>query len=353
MSHQRTWTAVMVMTVLASGGPAVGQGLTLDPQQIIQAGGVNIDVGTYSVPSLVRWDADDLHDLLVGQGDGKVRVYLNIGTSDAPSFDVFSYVQDGGSDLSVGSSGCMGSFPRAVDWDRDGRLDLIVGESGSGYVKFFKNTAEGPGDPPQFNGATDLTHGPGTEVIAASSRCTPTIVDWNNDGNHDLITGGLDGCVRYYQNASPSGMPALAQAAPVMVPVAGGGSEPLDVGARSSPAVADMDGDGRKDLVIGQTDGKLRFYSNVGSDDAPAFSNFAYVQYDTGGGVLADIDLPGSARSRPAVCDWNADGNLDLLVGGGDGLVRLYPGTPDPATIILLLAGSLTFLIGRRSARPR
>ena len=38
------------------------------------------------------------------------------------------------------------------------------------------------------------------------------------------------------------------------------------------------------------------------------------------------IDLPGIPRSRPYVCDWTGDGSLDLLVGAGDGIVRLYQG---------------------------
>ena len=55
----------------------------------------------------------------------------------------------------------------------------------------------------------------------------------------------------------------------------------------------------------------------------------AYPEYDDLPGGLP-IDLPGYARSRPAVCDWTGDGALDLLVGAGDGLVRLYQG-PEPA----------------------
>jgi len=47
------------------------------------------------------------------------------------------------------------------------------------------------------------------------------------------------------------------------------------------------------------------------------------------------IDLPGSPRSRPAVCHWTGDGHFgpkdgywDLLVGSGDGKIRLYRGIP-------------------------
>jgi hypothetical protein len=49
--------------------------------------------------------------------------------------------------------------------------------------------------------------------------------------------------------------------------------------------------------------------------------------------VLSDgvpIDLAGTPRTRPFVCDWTGDGLLDVLVGAGDGLVRLYRGLAYP-----------------------
>jgi len=91
---------------------------------------------------------------------------------------------------------------------------------------------------------------------------------------------------------------------------------------RSSPVVADLDADGRKDILAGNTEGQLLFYRNAGRDDAPEFFASEYVS--SGGSV---VDLPGLARSRPFVCDWNDDGAPDILVGGGDGRVRLYLGS--------------------------
>ena len=90
---------------------------------------------------------------------------------------------------------------------------------------------------------------------------------------------------------------------------------------RSSVAVADLDGDGRKDLLVGNTNGQLFFFRNLGTDAAPSFNGSVLIQV---GGV--PFDLSGSTRSRPFVGDFNGDGVPDILVGAADGLVRLLAG---------------------------
>ena len=70
----------------------------------MQAGGIDLWVPGYSVPSFVHWDDDGLKDLVVGEGSGVtgfglVRVYLNSGTSGNPIFTGFFFAQANGSDL--------------------------------------------------------------------------------------------------------------------------------------------------------------------------------------------------------------------------------------------------------------
>jgi len=84
--------------------------LVLGPVEFVQAGGVDVQVPGYSVPSFVHWNGDDLLDLVVGEGGltafpGKVRIYLNIGTIEEPSFGDFSYAQSEGADLEVTGGG--------------------------------------------------------------------------------------------------------------------------------------------------------------------------------------------------------------------------------------------------------
>jgi hypothetical protein len=114
--------------------------------------------------------------------------------------------------------------------------------------------------------------------------------------------------------------------------------------SRSSPDVLDLDGDGKKDLLTGNTNGQLLLYINTGTDSDPFFSGYSLVESD---GVA--IDLPGTPRSRPFVCDWTSDGYLDVLVGAADGKVHLYQGVPEPTTIFLLGLGALGAVRKRRS----
>jgi hypothetical protein len=328
--------------------PATGFGLLLNlgPGELVQSGGSNIDVSGYSVPSHVDWNNDGRMDLIVGEGpdssfDGKVRVYLNDGTASAPQFPGFSYAQSGGSDLTCPAAGCLGCFPRAVYWDSDSRKDLLVGMS-DGTVKIYLNT--GSDENPAFDGGTRLQVGPaGSKVnIDVGSRATPVAVDWNNDGLKDLAVGALDGKLHLFLNGGTDPAPDfLAQT------YAKQGVVDLAVpSARSSPFIFDLDGDGKKDLLTGNTNGQVLFYSNTGTDAAPSFSSYLLVQSD---GVA--IDLAGYARSRPFVCDWTADGYLDLLVGAGDGYVHLYQGIPEPATVFLLGLAALTVVRRRRCPR--
>ena len=55
----------------------------------------------------------------------------------------------------------------------------------------------------------------------------------------------------------------------------------IDVGYYAAPCVVDWDGDTLKDLILGQfASGYIRFYKNEGSNDAPVFNSFSYLQAD-------------------------------------------------------------------------
>jgi hypothetical protein len=250
-----------------------------------------------------------------------VRIYLNVGTVAEPAFSSYAYAQSGGADLVVTSSGCLGIHPRVVYWDADARKDLLAGEA-AGKVRLFLNT--GTDEAPAFDAGTYVQVGlPGAKAdINVDARATPNPVDWNGDGRRDLVVGAVDGKVRVYVNEGTDSEPdfrtvlfAQENGADLVVPT-----------GRSSPCLRDLDGDGKKDLLAGNTEGQLLFYHNVGTDLAPAFSGYVLVQ---SAGV--PIDLPSSARSRPSVCDWTGGPTPDVLIGSGDGLVRLYEGDDSSA----------------------
>jgi autotransporter-associated beta strand protein len=304
-----------------TGGTEMLNSTVFDAARFVQAGAGNLRVVGYSVPALADWNNDGLPDLVVGEklltGQGKVRVYLNSGTIQSPVFGTYFYAQSAGADLSVQGAGCLGAFPRVFDWNDDGKKDLVVGQS-DGKIALFLNVQTDAN--PSFAPSGSLEVGlPGMKTpIDVGDRAAFDIVDWNNDGRYDLVVGGIDGKVRLYLNQADSGAADFRNEVLVM-----DGTNELSVpGGRASVAVTDLNGDGRKDLVLGNTDGRLFLYANQGTDAAPAFNGSQPV---LAGG--SPIDLSGTtARSRPFVGDFNGDGILDLLLGATDGYVRLYTG---------------------------
>lgn len=110
-SKKRIVAAAAAVTVIMACIPVQSRsGLVLGPEELVRAGGISIDVPGYSVPSFVFWDGDTLRDLVIGEGGGgvaeaRVRIYLNMGTADAPQFAGFFYAQSNGSDLIGAGSG--------------------------------------------------------------------------------------------------------------------------------------------------------------------------------------------------------------------------------------------------------
>jgi len=323
-----------VVMMIPNRGFSDDSSLNLGPEELVQTNGVDIQVPGYSVPSFVDWNNDNLKDLVVGEGggfgDAKVRVYINVGTESNPQFLDYFYAQSNGFNLTCPASGCLGCFPRVVYWDQDARKDMLVGQA-DGTVKIFLNI--GTDESPVFDGGTILLVGyPGSKKrISVGGRATPSIVDWNNDDNKDLVVGALEGRIHIFINEGTDTEPDFL----VETFAQESGSDLIAYGKRSSPVVLDLDADGKKDLLTGNTNGQLLFYRNVGTDAEPSFSGYSLVESN---GV--PIDLPGSPRSRPFLCYWTGDGYfgpidgyLDVLLGAADGKVHLYRGIPTPGDI--------------------
>ncbi len=138
-----------------------------------------------------------------------------------------------------------------------------------------------------------------------------TFVDINNDGDMDAFVSDSTGNTQYFQNTGTAGNPSFAAAV----------SNPFglsDMGSHTSITFADLDGDGDKDAIIGDDAGNLDYFRNTGTASSPTFT-FA-------GANLFDLSDVGTYAS-PEFADFDGDGDLDALVGRGDGQFSYFENT--------------------------
>jgi hypothetical protein len=199
----------------------------------------------------------------------------------------------------------VGFGPHVADLNGDGHRDVISG-SYPGELYIFAGDGEGKfkkGEKIKGADGKDLKLGRATVVF---------VVDWDGDGDLDILSGDIEGKVHLARNVGDAKAYKFGKAEQLKA----GGKEIAAPGRNSGPVVADWDGDGRHDLVLGCGDGSVRFFRNTAEQGEPVLAAHEELLpasrhwYQKG-----KKTCPSGTRAKLAVVDWNGDGKLDLLVG--------------------------------------
>jgi hypothetical protein len=208
----------------------------------------------------VDWNDDGRKDIVAGDTQGAVWFFHNSGTDAGPQLDKGVQIE-------------------------------AKGEPIRGARRIYE----------RVDGKTQLK-----ETIAGSSELADKysklhVADWNADGLRDILVGHSKGEFLLYLNTGKKGVPSFGDPATIRPST---GTFP----SRPSPYLVDWNGDDKLDLLVGSEQGKVIFFPNIGSARSPKYG--AGKPLSAGG-----TEISAGYRARIDVADWNGDGKLDLLVG--------------------------------------
>jgi hypothetical protein len=184
---------------------------------------------------------------------------------------------------------------------------------------------------------------------------TPVSVDWDQDGDEDLICGNTSGNIGLIENLDGGDPPKWA--APVLLR-AGDKTIHIQAGVNGSiqgPAeakwgytvlnAADWDHDGRLDLVVNDIKGKITWYKNIGSQGQPRLAPSQPVKMAWTGAPpkpawnwwdAQATELVTQWRTTPCVVDWDKDGLFDLVMLDHEGYLAFFERVKRGQSLVLL-----------------
>ena len=292
---------------------------------------IPIDMKVFNAAFYVDVDMDEVNDLMVSPGNATESedvdctwFYKNNGTNEAPVFNLQSTGHFQNDMIDMGT----GAFPRLVDVNADGRLDLIVSnrgfyqEDGTFSEAVYAFIQSGPTESPIFDLQEEDFQGLG--ALGFGGHIVPSFGDMDNDGDQDMFLGDGDGELHYFENTAG---PGQAMVLGPYVTLQANGND-LDLGANLIPQIFDLDQDGLLDLMVGERNGHVNYLKNQGT--AEVF-DLVLVE-DTIGNLLTDLDGNQVGYSAP----WfflNEEGGVSGLFGTEHGAVYYVADVdPDPTS---------------------
>ncbi len=222
-----------------------------------------------STPTFADWDGDSIPELFIGTKVGDLHVFHWNGENWNENLD-----------LSTGIPAFEKLEPTLWDLDNDGTLELITGDVEGKLWGFEWEGTKWTNNPAIVSGLADV-----------GSNSTPEFVDINGDNVPELFIGNLAGVFYGYSRSGEN----WVENENLTVGL-------TDVGLYSDLAFGDINSDGNIDLVSGEEYGNFYGFSWTGEN---------WVENSSLVAGLTDV----GGWSSPAIADINGDGPLELISG--------------------------------------
>ena len=315
----------------------------------IEADGKPVDVYGMPTPNFADFDNDGDLDLLCGEFLDKFTYFENIGSRTFPKYKKGRILKYKNKPIKMDLEMIV---PVAFDWDKDGDVDLIVGQE-DGRVTFIENTGKIVGGMPQF--LLPAFFRQQADEIKFGALVTPFSVDWDNDGDEDLICGNTSGYIGFIENlnganppkwAEPTYLKADGEVIRIQAGYNGSIQGPCEAKwGYTTLNVADWDGDGLPDIVVNSIWGKILWYRNIGTLEEPKLIGSQAIEVDWQGRPPKPEwnwwnpkrnNLVTQWRTTPVVIDLNEDGLNDLVMLDHEGYLAFFERVKKNKKLILL-----------------
>jgi hypothetical protein len=319
----------------------------------LAAGDAVIDVYGWPSPNLADFDGDGDDDLLCGEFVDKFTYFENIGTRSEPRYAAgrrltHGNLADGGQPIEMDLEMIV---PVAIDWDRDGDVDLVVGQE-DGRVALVEHTGKTENGVPQF--LPPVFFRQQADEVKFGALVTPFSYDWDGDGDEDLLCGNTAGYIGLIENldggnpprwAEPRYLEAGGETLRVMAGENGSIQGPCESKwGYTTLSVADWDGDALPDLVVNSIWGKVVWYRNAGPLKNPALEAARPIEVAWEGATPKPAwnwwspkngELATQWRTTPLALDYTGDGLCDLVMLDHEGFLCLFERQRDGDKLVL------------------
>lgn len=315
------------------------------------------EIDTYGAPNpcVADFDNDGDLDIICGEFVDGLTWYENVGTRSDPKFTAGRQLKNSKGEIRLHVQMIV---PVVSDFDGDGYNDLLVGDE-DGRVAWVRNTGKVKKHMPKFESPYYLQQK--ADLVKFGALVTPCSVDWDGDGDEDLVCGNSAGELGLIRNVSGGSKPRWdapmlfeSEGKPIRVLAGLNGSiqgPAEEKWGYTVPVVADWDGDGYQDIIINSIWGKIMWYRNPGKSgtlqlEAPRPVN---VDWDPMPRVKWNWWEPENGtlvtqwRTTPVVYDWNADGLMDMIILDTEGYPAYFERYRTLSGELLLKSGERIF----------